>query len=69
MFTNRLKSFLWRGGMIAAVAFIDYILANIGVLDLPVWAVGLIGLVFSEITKWINQYQGLRGRAFFGWKK
>ena len=54
-FLKRLKSFLWRGAVIALVAFINYILSNIGVLDLPIWAVGFIGLIGGELTKWLNR--------------
>jgi hypothetical protein len=51
---KRLKSFLWRAGMVAAAAFIAYVSENIGVLDLPVWAVGISGLVLGEISKLVH---------------
>ena len=51
---KRLKSFLWRLGGISAIALIGFISENLGMFDLPVWMVGIIGLILGEATKWIN---------------
>lgn len=54
-FSKRLKSFLWRLGVIVAIAVVNYIVENIAGFGLPLWAVGLIGLIGSEITKYLNK--------------
>ena len=51
---KRIKSFAWRVGMIAVAAAIDAALTNIGVLELPVWAVGLAGLLLGELSKYLH---------------
>jgi len=51
---KRIKSFLWRGGAVATVAFLAFITKNIGEFDLPDYAVVVVGLVIGEITKYLN---------------
>ena len=54
-FTNRLNSFSWAlGGMLAAVG-LDWIVANLGMLDLPQWAVVLVGLGIAQLTKYLRK--------------
>ena len=54
MLINRLKSLAWRVGNFAAVAVLAFISENIGLLELPLWMIALIGLVSAEGTKWLN---------------
>lgn len=53
-FIKRLKSFLWRGSVVALIAFLNFVVENISGLGLPIWAVGLVGLIGGEISKWLN---------------
>lgn len=52
---NRILSFIWRTGDIAAVAAINYIAANLGYFNLPVTVVAVLGLILGEITKYLNK--------------
>lgn len=52
--SNRLKSFLWRGGAIMIVAGLSYVAENIGQFNLSPEMVVFVGLVIGEITKAIN---------------
>lgn len=54
LFSNRAKSFFWRTGMMALALIVDEIAVNIGLFDLPILATGILGLVFGEISKAIN---------------
>jgi hypothetical protein len=51
---NRLKSLAWRVGNFAVALFLAFIAENIGLFDLPVWAVSLVSLLTAEITKYLN---------------
>lgn len=51
---KRIKSFLWRAGMVGLTAAVAWVLANLDLLHLPTWAVGLIGLVLGEVSKYLN---------------
>lgn len=51
---KRIKSFLWRTGAVMVIAGLNFIVKEVGGLGLPVWAVGMIGLIGGEITKWLN---------------
>jgi len=51
---KRLLSFAWRLGSVMAIAGLNFIAQNVGDLSLPIWAVGLIGLITGEITKYLN---------------
>jgi hypothetical protein len=52
--SNRLKSFLWRGGAIMLVAGLNFVSSNIGEFNLSQQMVVFIGLVIGEITKALN---------------
>ena len=60
---KRLKSFGWRTAVMVLIALISWLMENIGLFGLPIWAVGLIGLVAGEITKWLNNNTAMFGRA------
>jgi len=51
---SRTKSFLWRLGSMVGVALLAFLGENIGLFDLPIWAVTVIGLLSGEITKILN---------------
>jgi len=51
---KRLKSLAWRvGGQVLAHS-LDFIAVNAGLFNLPVGVVVVIGLVASEVTKYLN---------------
>jgi hypothetical protein len=63
---KRLKSFGWRL-LVAGVTFgLSWLAQNIGLLELPIWAEGIIALGLGEVTKWWNTKMQLAGRGFFG---
>lgn len=51
---NRIKSLLWRGGMMAVAAFAAYLAAHLADLMLPAWATVVAGLVLGEVSKYLN---------------
>jgi len=51
---NRTKSFLWRLGSMVGVAVLAFLGENIGLFELPIWAVTMFGLLSGEITKYLN---------------
>ena len=51
---KRFQSFAWRVGAVTLVALLNAVAANLEVLELPIWAVGMLGLVLGEITKLLN---------------
>lgn len=52
---KRFFSFLWKLGGMIVTYFLAFIMANINMFGLPVLVVTIIGLVVSEITKFINK--------------
>lgn len=58
---KRLKSFLWRTLCVAIVAGVGWMSANLNLLEFPDWALVLIGLALSEVTKWVNSNTALFG--------
>ena len=51
---KRFKSFIWRLGAYIIVAFLAFIVDNIGLFGLPAAVVAIIALVIGEITKYLN---------------
>jgi hypothetical protein len=51
---KRIKSFMWRGAMLGIAAFVDYALANLGVLELPTLVTAVLGLGLGELSKYLN---------------
>lgn len=60
---KRLKSFGWRTTVMVLIALLNWLMENLGLFGLPVWAVGLIGLAAGEATKWLNNNTGMFGKA------
>jgi len=52
---KRFKSLVWRLAMMAGAILVDFILANLGLLDLSTPVVGFIGLVLGEVSKYLNK--------------
>lgn len=53
-FIKRLKSLLWRSGMMGLAVCIAFLTENIGVLELSPFATTMLGLVLGEVSKYIN---------------
>ena len=51
---KRTKSFAWRLGGLCAIAILNFIADQVGLFDLPYWAVGLLGVGIGEATKYFN---------------
>lgn len=52
--TKRIKSFTWRLGM-AVIAFsVEWMMANIGILDLSPMLTGILALALGEVSKYLN---------------
>lgn len=51
---KRLKSFLWRTAMVGAALLVDFVFENLTQFNLSPYLTVLIGLVFGEISKWLN---------------
>ncbi len=51
---KRVKSFLWRGGMIGVAAFVAYALDNLAALELPQLVTLILGLILGEVSKALN---------------
>lgn len=59
-FKNRFKSFLWRLSAIVAVAVLEFVSDNIGLLSWSPQITGVIGLVVGEMTKYLNKKHQLK---------
>ena len=51
---KRIKSFFWRFGCVSVIAGLNWAGQSLGILDLPMWCQGVLGLGLGEITKWLN---------------
>jgi len=54
IYINRLKSFLWRTGMMVLALFIDFTAQNIGMFELPSEVTLVLGLILGEVSKFLN---------------
>lgn len=51
---KRVKSFSWRLGM-ATIAFsVEWMMANLGILDLSPMITGVLALALGEVSKYLN---------------
>jgi len=48
---KRIRTFLWNVGTVSLVALLNAISANLGVLDLPDFAVLILGSLLGQITE------------------
>jgi len=64
---RRIKSFIWRAGMVGLAAIIDFLLNSLMSIEIPNQYVVLAGLVLGEISKWLNngyKYKNNGGNTF-----
>ena len=57
---SRLKSLLWRAGMMALVVVLDVVAQGLTELSLPVGVVIVAGLILGEVSKFLNNKYGLK---------
>lgn len=53
-FTKRLKSLLWRAGMMGVAAIVTFLSAHLIDLQVSPTVTAVIGLVLGEVSKWLN---------------
>lgn len=51
---KRIKSLIWRGGMMGAAVFVSFLADNILGLGLPGWSTTVLGLGLGEVSKYLN---------------
>ena len=51
---SRLRSLAWRAGGMLVVMGLNFIVTNVGLLDLSPLIVTLVGLMVGEVTKFIK---------------
>lgn len=51
---KRVKSFLWRTGMMILAVIVSQITDSLSLLTLSPMYITLLGLVLGEVSKWIN---------------
>lgn len=54
MLIKRIKSLLWRAGMMAIASFLAVISENIGLLELSPTVTIVMGLILGEVSKALN---------------
>jgi hypothetical protein len=52
---NRLKSFVWRLGMMLLAVVVDFTLKNLTALDLGANTTVVLGLLLGEVSKYLNK--------------
>jgi hypothetical protein len=51
---NRLRTFLWSLGWMIVAACIDFALANLGLLNMPSEVTITVGLILTQISKFVK---------------
>ena len=51
---KRAKSFAWRGGMMLAALFLDFLAQSLGDVNLNPQITVVLGLVLGEVSKQLN---------------
>ncbi len=51
---KRIKSLLWRAGMMGVATVLAFIAENVGILEFSPTITAVVGLVFGEISKMLN---------------
>ena len=64
LISPRFQAFYWNTGCIAIIGFLNLLSENIVDIGLPVWAVGLIGLGLSQLTKAVSNYKNDKPMGF-----
>lgn len=62
----RFKSFAWRSLMMLTVGLIDFVMTNLGLLNLSTETVVIVGLVLGEVSKELNKRYDLEKIAGLG---
>lgn len=52
---KRVKSLLWRASMMLAALLVSFGLENLQLLELSPSMVVFLGLLFGEVSKWLNK--------------
>ena len=56
-FLKRLKSFVWRLGMVTVVFALEWVSGNVGLLELSPQVTMVLGLIAGEVSKYLNTKQ------------
>lgn len=51
---NRIKSFIWRSGMMTLAFLVTALAENLGILELNPTATMVLGLILGEVSKYLN---------------
>ncbi len=51
---KRLTALAWHAGAMLVPVLADFVVTNIGLFNTPEWVVVAIGLVFAQVTKYLN---------------
>ena len=60
---NRLKGFLWHGGMMLLAVAVDYTLKNLASLELGTTITVILGLVLGQVSKYLNTVPAIEDNA------
>lgn len=66
---SRIKSFVWRVGMMGAAAIVAIMLDNLKLLQLSTTETAVVGLLLGEVSKYLNnltKQEDLQGSTFEG---
>jgi hypothetical protein len=58
IFVTRLIALGWHVGTMVAAVLIDFAVTNLHLFSLPDWMTVILGLVFAQITKYLNTPKG-----------
>ena len=58
---KRLKSLAWRSLVMFLVGLIALVLDGLNGVEVPLWVVGLVGLLGGELTKFLNSKMDIFG--------
>lgn len=59
---GRVKSLLWRVGMMALALVVDFLIQNLTAFNLSDQVIVILGLVLGEVSKQLNKnYQVMKG--------
>jgi hypothetical protein len=64
LISPRFISFYWRTGTLAVVAFVNLVSENLTGVGLPLWAVPVVSMGLSEITKALNNLAQNKAMGF-----
>lgn len=53
-YIKRLKSFAWSTGMMVVALFVDFLITNLELFNMPVEVTVILGLVLAQVSKFLN---------------